>query len=74
MVRTNQRARFLFTSFIAYRETRSLEKNATVQGVEKVFSWLNTRTDIHAANVDLLSLCIKNIQNKKGNKKETLSI
>ena len=68
MVRANQRAMFPFTSFITYRETRSPEQNVTVQDVEKVFSWPNTRIDIHAVNADLPSLCIRNIQNKKGNK------
>ena len=69
MVRANQRAKSPFTSFTAYRETRLHEKSVTVQDAAKVFSWQNTRTGIHAVNVDLLSLCIRNIQNKKGNKK-----
>ena len=68
MLRANQRAGFPFTGFIMYRETRSPEQNMTVQDAEKVFSWLNTRTDIHAVNADLPSLCIGNVKNKVGNK------
>ena len=68
MVRANQRAKSLFTNFTAYKATRSPERGVTVQDVGKVFSWLNIRTDTRAANVDLLNLCIRSIQNQKGNK------
>jgi hypothetical protein len=53
-------------------ETRSPEKNVTVQDAGKVFSWLNTRTDMHAVSVDLPSLYIRNIQNKKSDKKRLI--
>ena len=61
-----------YTSFIAEREIKAPEKIVIVQDVEKAFSWLNTRTGIPAVNVDLLSLYIRNIQNKKGDKLPTV--
>ena len=70
MVRANQKTECLFTNFTAYKATRSLEKSVTVQDVGKVFSWLNTRIDTPAVNVDLLNLYIRNIQNQKGNKEK----